>query len=424
VLLPESLTSHPPEIQRAVLSHELLHVKRRDWIWVMAEEVLRAVFWFHPGMWWLVARVRLAREEVVDELTVRAAGQRRVYLEALLAFADAAPFGPSAAFARQRHLFRRMTLISKEAVMSSRRIVVSCAVLVFGVAAGSWFALEAFPLAQAPGVVVQPALSPVQASQSGPPEHNAKVITPENPIPRRTYAVSPQYPAGSADSAAVALHVTINMLGRVGEVRPVALMTGGVVVVRDAQILANHIETYGAGVSPSSVFVKAAVEAVRQWVYEPPADAPVSFELAFLFAPGSETTLIAYGPPGLVSPPREADASVGAPPPPPPAPWTREGAAIDNPVRIGGDVAAPTKVKDAKAQYTPEALAAHVQGVVFLEAIVGTSGRVDYVRVLRGIQLLDQAAMDAVKEWEFTPTFRNGVAVPVMLTVQISFTLK
>src|SRR4029077_12839448 len=120
VLLPEQLTSQPPDIQRAVLVHELLHVKRRDWLWVLGEEMLRAVLWFHPAIWWVVGRVRLAREEVVDELTVLVTGRRRAYLEALLAFADAAPFAAGAAFARRRHLFRRMTLISKEAVMSSR----------------------------------------------------------------------------------------------------------------------------------------------------------------------------------------------------------------------------------------------------------------------------------------------------------------
>src|SRR5262249_7977255 len=87
VLLPENLRSQPAEIQPAVVAHELLHVRRRDWTWVVGEELLRALFWFHPGVWWLVARVRLAREEAVDEFTVRVTGQRRAYLEALLAFA-------------------------------------------------------------------------------------------------------------------------------------------------------------------------------------------------------------------------------------------------------------------------------------------------------------------------------------------------
>ena len=70
VLLPSALMDRPEEIRRAVLAHELLHVYRRDWGWLLAEEALRAIVWFHPAMWWLISRVQLAREEVVDEMAV------------------------------------------------------------------------------------------------------------------------------------------------------------------------------------------------------------------------------------------------------------------------------------------------------------------------------------------------------------------
>ena len=112
-----------------------------------AEEVVKAVLWFHPAVLWLISRVRLAREEVVDELTVLATSQRRAYMEALLVFADAPSQAPAAAFARRRHLFRRMVLISKEAVMSSRRILVfECRDDGGDRRAGAWFAVSAFPL--------------------------------------------------------------------------------------------------------------------------------------------------------------------------------------------------------------------------------------------------------------------------------------
>jgi len=418
VLLPEHLTSHPSDIQRAVLAHELLHVKRRDALSVLLEELFRAVFWFHPAVWWLVARVRLAREEVVDELTVCFTGRRRAYLEALLAFADAVPFTTSAAFARRRHLFRRMTLISKEAVMSSRRIAVSCVVLVLGVATGSWYSLRAFPLvAQAQGV------------QSGLLEQNAKPITPENPIPRRTYSVMPAYPAGeTVDSAAVMLRVTIDALGHVGELRPFVLLTGGLTVARDAQIVANnaHLSDAGQASLPSSnAFVGAAVGAVRQWIYDPPADAPLSFDVMLLFVRGSETRLVAHGP-LRVSAEGSAQSAPAPPPPPPPppAPWIRDGVTIGNPLRVGGDVKPPVKVNDVRAVYPPAALAAHIEGNVTLEAIIGTDGRVDELRVLNGVQMLDQAAMNAVKEWTFTPGTVNGAPVPVVVTIMVNFTLK
>ena len=403
VVLPEELTSQPPEIQRAVVAHELLHVRRRDWLWVVGEELLRTALWFHPAVWWLVARVRLAREEAVDEFTVRVTGQRRAYLEALLAFADATPFAPGAAFGRRASLFRRIRLISKEAVMSSSRVALACAVLVFGVVAGSRYAVRAFPLMQAPGVI-QPGTQPSVASgasEPGPLERRAKAITAENPIPRRTYSVMPRNPVKSGMAAeVVTLRITISALGRVGEVR-----------------------AWPPPPSPQPPTFQAAIDAVRQWVYEPPAEPPVAFNVTFVFGPGSDARVVAYGTPietdggaaGIVPPP---------PPPPPPPPWVREGASIANPVRIGGEIRPPVKTKDVRPVYTPEALSAKVQGVVILEVIVGPEGRVDQARVLRSIPLLDQAALDAVEQWEFTPTLLNGTPVPVLLTVTVNFTLK
>jgi beta-lactamase regulating signal transducer with metallopeptidase domain len=83
VLLPDTLSRMPAAIQRAVLVHELWHVRRRDWLWSLSEECLRALLWFHPAISYLVSRVQASREEVVDELSVLATNARRSYLEAL-----------------------------------------------------------------------------------------------------------------------------------------------------------------------------------------------------------------------------------------------------------------------------------------------------------------------------------------------------
>jgi protein TonB len=90
-------------------------------------------------------------------------------------------------------------------------------------------------------------------------------------------------------------------------------------------------------------------------------------------------------------------------------------------VRVGGNVKPPTKVRDARPVYPPEALAARVQGVVIIEATIDTSGLVSDARVLRSIPLLDQPAIDAVKQWEFTPTLLDGRPVPVIMTVTVNF---
>ena len=109
-------------------------------------------------------------------------------------------------------------------------------------------------------------------------------------------------------------------------------------------------------------------------------------------------------------------AFVAAPPPPPPPPPA--------PVRVGGNIKPPTKVKDVKPTYPAIAQSARVQGVVIIEATIGPNGKVQDAKVLRSIPLLDAAALDAVRQWEFTPTLLNGVPVPVIMTVTVNFTLQ
>ena len=102
------------------------------------------------------------------------------------------------------------------------------------------------------------------------------------------------------------------------------------------------------------------------------------------------------------------------PPPPPPA----------APVRVGGNIKAPVKTKDVRPTYPAIAQSARVQGIVIIEATIGPNGRVADAKVLRSIPLLDNAALDAVRQWEFTPTLLNGVPVPVIMTVTVQFTLQ
>jgi TonB family protein len=92
------------------------------------------------------------------------------------------------------------------------------------------------------------------------------------------------------------------------------------------------------------------------------------------------------------------------------------------PVRVGGHVKAPTKIKDVKPVYPAIAQSAHAAGAVTIEAIIGLDGKVIETKVVHSIPMLDQAAIDAVRQWEYTPTLLNGVPVPVLLTVTVNFT--
>ena len=90
-------------------------------------------------------------------------------------------------------------------------------------------------------------------------------------------------------------------------------------------------------------------------------------------------------------------------------------------VRVGGKVKAPTKIKDVKPVYPAIAQSARVAGAVVIEATIGPDGKVIDAKVLRSVSLLDQAALDAVRQWEYSPTLLNGVPVPVVITVTINF---
>jgi TonB family protein len=108
----------------------------------------------------------------------------------------------------------------------------------------------------------------------------------------------------------------------------------------------------------------------------------------------------------------------GLPPPPPPPPGPETGR-----YRVGGTIPQPRKIKDVKPVYPAIAQKARVQGVVIVEASIDPAGMVSDVRILRSIPLLDQAAVDAVKQWQFEPTTVDGVAVTVVMTVTVNFTL-
>ena len=81
------------------------------------------------------------------------------------------------------------------------------------------------------------------------------------------------------------------------------------------------------------------------------------------------------------------------------------------------------EAKNVAPVYPDIAKQARVQGIVILECTISPQGTVTDVKVLRGIPLLDQAGIDAVKQWQYTPTLLNGVPVPVIMTVTVNFRL-
>jgi protein TonB len=109
-----------------------------------------------------------------------------------------------------------------------------------------------------------------------------------------------------------------------------------------------------------------------------------------------------------------------APTPPPPAPVH----APTKPVPIGGLIREPIKTHHVPPIYPQIAQSARIEGDVVIQAVIGTDGVVQEARVISGRPLLNEAALDAVRQWRYTPTTLNNQPVAVIMTVTVAFRLQ
>ena len=149
ILLPQRFTALDVELQAAIATHEMLHIVRHDWAVNLVEECVLAAFWYHPAMWWLVGRIRLSREQVVDRKVVELTAARKSYLYALVEIAAGAGglrsiMAPP--FLNESQLAERIRALVKEEFMSKKRIAISLGfVVVLTVLAGIAI-IHKFPL--------------------------------------------------------------------------------------------------------------------------------------------------------------------------------------------------------------------------------------------------------------------------------------
>jgi TonB family protein len=254
VLLPGGFFAMAPTEQRAVACHELLHVARHDWSWIVVEEVARALFWFHPGVWWLVERIQQSREQLVDRLVVARIPSKRAYMNALLAFADGGrPAVLATAFLRRRHLRSRLRTLVKESVMSRGRLMWTTVVLLCVMGGAIATTVVALPLGSPIGET-----APIQKSADG----NDRVLT----WPKVVSEVKPQY-TPEAMKAGIQGTVMMNAVVR----------TDG--TPGDIEIIKSLDEKYGLD--------KQAVAALSQWRFDPglkdgkPVPVLVTIEMRF-----------------------------------------------------------------------------------------------------------------------------------------------
>ena len=147
IVLPAAFDAMEPSFQRAMLCHELVHIKRRDLFCTLAEEAVVACLWFHPWVWVIRRRLRLAREQVVDAAVVRLTGDRPAYVRCLVALAGGRLAPPLAtSMSRLGEVRVRTDALFQEVPMSKRRLTVVTTVLCLMLGATAWFSISMVPL--------------------------------------------------------------------------------------------------------------------------------------------------------------------------------------------------------------------------------------------------------------------------------------
>ena len=132
--------------------------------------------------------------------------------------------------------------------------------------------------------------------------------------------------------------------------------------------------------------------------------------------------VVAYAP--FVAPASLLQSLPSSPQSTPEQPWPPAGVVRPG---AGSGVTLPRLIKETKPHYTPDAMSAKIQGAIMLEAVIRRDGTVGEVRVVRSLDKefgLDEEAVKTVKEWRFAPGKKDGVDVPVLVEIEMTFTLR
>ncbi|MDE2927817.1 MAG: TonB family protein [Acidobacteriota bacterium] len=375
IIFPDSFAELDPAMQKAVACHELLHVKRRDWVWNTFEELVRTVFWFHPGFYWLIGRIQLTREQVVDEQAVGLLGSRKTYLHSLVEIArwkNSAASVPAPLFLRECQFSRRVRhLIQlREVRMSKNKSTVFWSFCVALLLATGWWSLAALPLTATP-----PARMPQEEPAAGQPVRVGSRVMANKLV----HQVDPEIPGQPGSSRPLIQFILSIVIDKNGEVQRVEVLQGD-----EAHPPSNS----------------AVADAVKQWRYEP-------FLLDGKPVPVRTTVF-------LLLPRAEPVGTTGSHASPHPEP------AFDEPIHVGTNIMADKLIHRVDPEIPSGLEGDGPLGLIILSVVVGKNGKVQQVTVVRGDKgdpRLDSAAVKAVKQWRYEPYVYQGKPITVRTTI-------
>jgi len=365
ILLPAGAMEWSPERRRTVLSHELAHIARHDWLSQIFAELTRALYWFHPLVWFACARLRSESERACDDSVLNSGVDPSHYANQLLELARTLKnahrgWSTALAIARPTNLERRFIAmlnpnLNRGGISRRTGLLLKVAALCL-----------VLPLA---------ALRLPGQNLSG--KFTGTIFDPsDGAIPNATIVMTNRQ-ANTIDMTTSDTNGNFVFRALPAGEYEIKVLTPGFAMYRAARVV---------------------LEPGRDLAWKVKLEIGALNETADVKAEGSPKASV------------KNEASEKA---------------TDVRIRIGGNVQAAKIITKVQPIYPESAKAAGAQGTVLLHAVVGMDGKPLQLQVLNSQVNPDlaRAAVEAVSQWRYQPTLLNGEPVEIDTTIQVKFTL-
>ncbi len=357
ILLPEDSAAWSPARYRAVLAHELAHIRRRDPSILLVAQIATTVYWFHPLCWLAAARLRVESERACDDAALRIGLRPSGYAGELLDLARLFNPQPAISMATTSHLESRVKSILDPLV--NRSLATPRAWLVAAIVTCAL---------SAPLTVVS-----LRAQNTGSGTISGTVTDPTGAVVPRVQVMASNTQGGNTETA------TANMLGNftftgipAGRYTIEARAPGFKVLRQDVTLVSG-----GTVNTPVRLQVGGTTEQIR---------------------------VVASG---IANRPAPAVAPAGGP------------------IRVGGNVQPMTVTAKVDPVYPAALQSAGTEGTVLIEAVISKQGVPLTLNVRNTTDpAFVSAALDAVRQWRFSPTMLNGEPIEALTTMQVDFKLQ
>jgi TonB family protein len=408
VLLPEDASSWSDDRLRIVLTHELAHIQRFDWLVQMIAELARAVCWFNPLFWFLCKRLRAESEPACDDIVLNSGINANDYAAHLLELArtvrsSSRAWSPVLAMARPPHLERRFIAmlnpslnrkpVSRIAVLITCAIALMVTVPLAAVRAGE----EIKPVAALSQILPAPVVVSVAKAAEAPVAKVPVKRAAPKPAPLQGLADGSLSGTVSDGTGAVIPGVTVTVSSRV--------VTQNSLTETDVQTtVTNEVGAYSfPALTPGQYSLRAQLPGFTAYRAVVDVARGQTFVQNVSLSVGNIVERMTVTAPGQPKPKPES---------------------LPRRIRVGGNVVAANLISQVKPVYPESARDAGIEGTVHLQALIGVDGTLVGLTQIGGADPdLKNAALDAVKQWRYKPTLLNNEPVQVITTIDVEFKL-